>query len=295
MVTLRLAVAQTFVPEDPADPGAIRKSGAEARALMRAAREGGASLVQFPEGTLIYPGKRLISSTGPDRVGPADWSRLDWGILRDEARAIAALAGELGVWTVFGAPHQLTPPNRPHNSMYVVSPAGALATRYDKRRLSHTELTWMYTPGTEPTTFTAGETRLGVAACIEAAFPALFEEYERLDADAVLLSMMVDAPIRATVAQAYAEIYSLWIGYSTPAQFSYDAPAGIIAPGGHWIARCPADGIPAIAIANLDPEAGYPGTETALRHARPWRRQARNGLYEPLIRDDPRSVSRGTF
>lgn len=289
-MTLRLAVAQTFVPEDPADPAAIRKSGAAARTLMRAAREAGAGLVQFPEGTLIYPGKRLMSSTGPDRIGAADWSRLDWGALREEASAIAALAGELGIWAVFGAPHQLTPPSRPHNSMYVVSPAGTLVTRYDKRRLSHTELTWMYTPGTAPATFTAEEAKLGVATCIEAVFPELFEEYEHLGADGVLLSLMVDAPIRATLARAYAEIYSLWIGYSTPAQFSHDAPAGILAPGGHWIARCPADGTPAIAVADLDPAAGYPGTETALRYARPWRRQVRNGRYGPLIREDVRST-----
>ncbi|MGW3046272.1 hypothetical protein ACWC9T_41345 [Kitasatospora sp. NPDC001159] len=53
---------------------------------------------------------------------------------------IAALAGELGLWTVFGSLHLLTPPRRPHNSLYVVSDHGDLVARYDKRFLSNTEL-----------------------------------------------------------------------------------------------------------------------------------------------------------
>ena len=43
--------------------------------------------------------------------------------------------------------HPLTPPNRPHNSLYVISDSGAVVDRYDKQYLSHTELTTFYTPG----------------------------------------------------------------------------------------------------------------------------------------------------
>ncbi|MDQ1070073.1 nitrilase-related carbon-nitrogen hydrolase [Streptomyces canus] len=73
--------------------------------------------------------------------------------MRAEARAVADLAGELGLWVAFGAPHPLTPPHRPHNSLYVVSDTGKLVGRYDKRYLSHTEVSYLYTPGTAPLVF----------------------------------------------------------------------------------------------------------------------------------------------
>lgn len=44
---------------------------------------------------------------------------------RAEHRAGARLA--------FDSLHPLTPPNRPHNSLYVVNDKGRLVTRYDKR------------------------------------------------------------------------------------------------------------------------------------------------------------------
>jgi predicted amidohydrolase len=293
---LRLAVAQTMVPEDPTDPGALRESGAQIRSLMHAAAAAGARLVQFPEGAIIYPGKRVMSSAGPGTIAAADWTRLDWPVLRAEAQAIATLAGELGLWAVFGSPHPLSPPSRPHNSLYVVAPDGRLRTRYDKRFLSNTEVSWMYTPGTGPGLFEADGFRFGCALCIEVEFPELFAEYEQLDADCVLLSLMVDDPVRPVIAQAYAQLHGYWVGYATPAQYSRSAPAGIIAPGGRWLARCPADGTPALAIADLDRAAADADIEVALHRARPWRRRARAGLYDGLApRDDPRSDIRTSF
>ncbi len=66
---------------------------------------------------------------------------------------IAALAGQLGLWTVFGSIHPLTPPHRPHNSLYIVSDRGRLVARYDKRFLSDTELSYLYSPGQQPLVF----------------------------------------------------------------------------------------------------------------------------------------------
>jgi predicted amidohydrolase len=159
--TLRLAVAQTTVPEDPADPGALRESGAQIRSLMRDAHASGATLAQFPEGAVVYPGKYVMSSAGPGALAEADWTRAAWDVMRAEAEAVASLAAQLRLWTVFGSPHPLTPPRRPHNSLYIISPNGSVATRYDKRLLSHTELTWMYTPGKDPVVFEAGGLRFG--------------------------------------------------------------------------------------------------------------------------------------
>lgn len=294
--TLRLAVAQSTVPEDPTDHGALRAAGQEIRALMAEAAEAGAQLVQFPEGAITYPSKHVMAA-GPDgTLVPADWSRAAWGVMREEAESVAALAGDLRLWTAFGSIHSLTPPNRPHNSLFIVSDLGKLVARYDKRYLSHTEVSYLYTPGREPVVFEVDGIRIGCALCVEANFPPLFAEYERMEVDCMLVSVMVDDAPRARVAQAYGTLYSYWLGYAVPAQFSATVPSGIVAPGGRWLAQCPADGQPALAIADIVLDSTDPDIDVALRYARPWRRLAQDGLYEDqLVAGDPRSDIRTAF
>lgn len=291
-----MAVAQSTVPEDPTDRGALRAAGLEIRALMVQAAGAGARLVQFPEGAITYPGKHVMAAGPAGVLVAADWSRAAWDVLRAEAESIAALSGELGLWTVFGSIHPLTPPNRPHNSLYVVSDRGQLVARYDKRFLSHTEVCYLYAPGRRPLVVEVDGMRFGFALCVEANFPEVFAEYERLDADCVLLSVMVDDAPRARVAQAYGTLYDYWLGYSVPAQFSATAPSGIVAPGGRWLARCRPDGRPGLAIATIDLDAKDEDIDIALRRARPWRRLARAGLYaEQIPVGDPRSDTGTAF
>jgi predicted amidohydrolase len=265
---VRLAVAQTTVPEDPTDPGVLRESGAQVRQLMREAAAAGARLAQFPEGAITYPGKYVMSSAGPGVLAEADWSRIDWDVMREEAGQVAALAGQLGIWTVFGSLHPLTPPSRPHNSLYVVTPEGRLLTRYDKRYLSNTEVSWMYTPGTEPVTFRAEGLTFGCALCIEVNFPEVLAAYEQMNVDCMLVSVMVEDAIRPVIAQGYAALHCYWVGYSCAAQHSRTVQAGIIVPGGRWLARCPANGQAALAIADLDPASTHEDITIALHHAR---------------------------
>lgn len=291
-----MAVAQSTVPEDPTDRGALRAAGQEIRALMVEAASAGARLVQFPEGAITYPSKHVMAAGPGGELVPADWSRAAWDVLREEAESITALAGELGLWTVFGSIHPLTPPSRPHNSLYIVSDLGRLVARYDKRFLSHTEISFLYSPGQQPLVLEVDGIRFGFALCIEANFPEVFAEYERLDVDCVLLSLMVDDAPRARVAQAYGTLHNYWLGYSVPAQFSATAPSGIVAPGGRWLARCPADGRPALAVADIDLDSQDRDIEMALRYARPWRRSARSGLYDERIPvGDTRSDTRTAF
>ncbi|TQF06704.1 carbon-nitrogen hydrolase family protein [Kitasatospora acidiphila] len=294
--TLRLAVAQSTVAEDPTDPESVRASGAQVRRLMREAHAGGARLVQFPEGAITYPDKHAISSGPKGTLAAADWGRVDWDVIRTEAEAVAQLAGELGLWVAFGSIHPLTPPHRPHNSLYIVSDQGELVGRYDKRYLSHSELSYLYTPGTTPLVFEVDGIRFGAALCIEAKFPELFAEYEQLDVDCVLLSAMADHAGLAVLAQAYAILYNYWVAYSVPAQFGATAPARIIAPGGRRLASCPAARGPGLAFADLDLDTQDPDISMTLRLARPWRRLARAGLYDRhVVSGDARSDIRTGF
>ncbi|TSE14144.1 carbon-nitrogen hydrolase family protein [Mesorhizobium intechi] len=290
--SVRLAVAQTSLFNDPRDVSGLRASGMEMRRLMRDAHKAGARLVHFPEGATCSPNKRIMSETAPKEIGDADWTRFEWVVLREELEAIRVVARDLRLWTVFGSVHQLTPPHRPHNSLYVISDLGELVTRYDERLLSNTKISFMYAPGKGPATFEIDGARFGCTLGMEAHYPEVFAEYEKLDVDCVLFSTTGETPSAAPAFAAevlgHAASNTYWVSYSAHAAQSATTPSGIAAPNGQWAARCPANGNPAISVADIrtDPE----------NLARPWRRKARSDLYVPhQVDSDPRSDDRNLF
>ncbi|TCU19396.1 carbon-nitrogen hydrolase family protein [Rhizobium sullae] len=290
--SMRIAVAQTSLFNDPRDISALHAGAAEMRRLMEEAHKAGARLLHFPEGTTCWPHKRIMSETGPREIGPSDWTRFEWGALREELEATRRLANELKLWTIFGSVHQLTSPHRPHNSLYVVSDRGELVTRYDERLLSNTKISFMYSPGKIPVTLGVDGFRFGCAIGMEAHYPEIFIEYEKLNVDCVLFSTAGDSPSNApafaaeVLGHAASNIY--WVSYSTLAPQSTAVPSGIAAPDGQWAAQCPKDGMPAIAVTDIkiDPE----------NLARPWRRRVRTDLYTPhQVNGDPRSDGKNLF
>ncbi|WP_245797766.1 carbon-nitrogen hydrolase family protein [Mangrovactinospora gilvigrisea] len=289
--SVRLAVAQTPVREDPRDVAALRESGRQVRALMREAAAQDARIVHFPEGAICFPGKLVMSVDGPDAVGPADWDRCQWPALQAELAAVAELARELRLWTVIASPHRLTGPNRPHNSLYVVSDRGGVVTRYDERQLSRTKVSYLYSPGASPVVFDVDGVRFGCLLGMEVHYPELFAEYEKRDVDCVLLSTTGVSPGNAAVqAQGHAAGNSYWVSFSVPTQHAATAPSGVIAPNGDWLDRCPADGSPWVAVVDLD--EGASSAVEAVTHARPWRRASRAGVYAEHRVTDPRSEDR---
>lgn len=274
--TLRFAVAQTTVRRDPTNSAELRESGAELHRLMREAHQAGAKFVHFTEGATCFPGKFVMSSEGPDKVGPADWSRVDWDVLQDVLTAIADLAKELRIWTVFGSVHQVAGQDRPYNSMYVISDGGEVVARYDERTLSVTKLTYMYTPGVGAVTFEVDGLRFGCALGMDSHFPELFIEYERLEVDAVLISTTGGVPHNTVVAKealAHAATNAYWTSLAVPAQHSPVVPSGVVSPAGEWAAQCPQDGSTSLVVVDLD--------RSAPNHvANTWRRQRRTALLE---------------
>ncbi|MDX0802243.1 carbon-nitrogen hydrolase family protein [Sinorhizobium medicae] len=290
--SVRLAVAQTTLFNDPRDIDGLHASGTEMRRLMREAHKAGARLIHFPEGTTCCPNKRIMSETGPKEIGPSDWTLSPWDILRKELDATSKLARALKLWTVFGSVHQLTAPHRPHNCLYVVSDRGQVVTRYDERLLSNTKISFMYSPGKLPMIFEVDGVRFGCALGMEAHYPEIFVEYEGLDVDCVLFSTSGEnpsaAPAFAAEAMGHAASNTYWVSYSAHAPQSVTAPSGIAAPDGQWAVQCSANGAPAISVAEIKTDPGHP--------ARPWRRTARSDLYPPhQVTGDPRSDGRDLF
>jgi predicted amidohydrolase len=285
--SVRLAVAQTTPYVDPRSIAELRASGEEMRRLMREAQKASVRVIHFPEGSTCSPNKRIMSSTGRDPVGPSDWSRFEWAVLRKELDATRALARELGLFAVIGSVHRLTEPHRPHNSLYIVSDKGELVTRYDERLLSNTKISFMYTPGSMPVTFEVDGVRFGCSLGMETHFPEIFREYEQLDVDCVLFSTTGATPAFAAEALGHAASNRYWVSFSVLAYPGLMPPSGIAAPSGEWVAQCRADATPSLAIVDIDHS---PGEIT-----RPWRRRARAGIYEQHMVTDPRSGGRDRF
>jgi predicted amidohydrolase len=274
---IKIATAQSRISAD------VRENGREIRALMRRARSEGAAIVHFPEGAMSGCSKAQIKG----------WDRVDWDSLVEELNATADLARELELWVVVGCSHRLTPPNRPHNSLYVISDRGEVATRYDKRFCSHTEINDWYTPGRECSVFEAGDWRFGCALCIEIQFPEVFQGYAERDVDCILFSAYADDAMFGIQAQGYAASHSYWVSVSTPTQMSHGLASRLIAPTGEVQAMAtPSES--GIVVDLLDEHC--PRWEIALHRAKPWRAKARDGaIYRRRHVQDPRSEVKTRF
>lgn len=273
---LRVAIAQLPISGD------VRRNAAKIKAAMREAAGGRARLIQFPEGMLTGYAKNPIQS----------WDDVDWSAVHTELQAIMALAAELRLWVVLGAAHQLTPPHWPHNSLYVISDQGALVTRYDKRIVSHTEVTQFYTAGSEPIIFDVDGYRFGCMICVEINFPELFSEYGRLGIDCLLLSAYPEAPIFYLKAQAHAAIHCYWVSLAIPAQRASMMSSALIGPDGEVINTV--EEVEGIMFADLD--RSNPAFDVALTNARPWRASvSTDPAYNQRALNDSRSVNRTAY
>ncbi|GAA1563904.1 carbon-nitrogen hydrolase family protein [Kribbella sancticallisti] len=273
MTGIRIAVAQPTITKD------AKENGATVRKLMREAATGKARLIQFPEGQLSgYPKEQL-----------QDWSEVDWPVVRDELEKIKKLAARLRLWVVLGSAHPLTPPNRPHNSLYVISDAGEIVDRYDKRFCSNTEITQFFSPGFEPIVFDVDGYRFGCVLCVEVSFPHLFAEYERLGVECLLLSAY---PVDSTLelkARAHAAINCYWISLSLPAQTTHLMASGVIAPDGTYAATV----APSAHLTLTTIDRDTPTYDIPLNKARPWRSTAlKQTIYTTRRVADPRSTNR---
>ena len=269
----RIAVAQLPITRD------ARKNANQVRKVMTEAAEGGARLIQFPEGMLSGYAKETIQ----------DWSEVDWRTIRQELEAIMALAAKLKIWVVLGSSHPLTPPHWPHNSLYIISDEGKLINRYDKRIVSYTEVTKFYTPGSEPVVFEVDGYRFGCIICIEINFPKLFIEYGKLGIDCLLFSAYPVDAIFDIKARALAAIHNYWISLATPTETASFINSEVIGPDGVILNQI--EDKQGVIYAELDREDVR--FDIPLNKAKPWRASvATDPRYQTRQLNDPRSINR---
>jgi predicted amidohydrolase len=223
---LRVATCQFAVTES------VAQNARAIRQFLRKAQKAQANVVHFSECALSgYAGADFPSFDG-----------YDWSLLRKETERIMALAGELGLWVVLGSTHPLTPPNKPHNCLYLVSPEGKIVNRYDKRFCTPGDLDY-YTPGNRFTTFDLSGVKCSLLICFDLRFPELYRELYKLGVQCVFQSFYnarqrgpsVHTQIMRQTMQCHAATNHFWVsmtnssGYYSPYPSCFIQPDGVIA------------------------------------------------------------------
>lgn len=183
-----------------------RQNAARIGRYIAAAAAKGADIVHFHECALSgYAGK----ITSPD---------YDWAALREAGESLLAEARRHQIWVVVGSAHPLTPPHRPHNSMYVISPRGQIVDRYDKHFLMPNELD-IFTPGDSFVTFRVKGVTCGVLICFDLRFPEIYRQMVKRGVQVLLQGFhngRMDGPgihehIMRQTMQANAASNGLWV------------------------------------------------------------------------------------
>jgi len=136
-----------------------------------------ADVIHFPECALSgYPG--------------SDFQTLDnfnWDELHRLTDSVLLLADKLNIWVILGSLHKLSGNNKPHNSLYVITPEGKVADRYDKRFCTSTDLKYS-SPGDHFVNFSINGVNCGLLICYDIRFPELYREYRKLGCDILFQS-----------------------------------------------------------------------------------------------------------
>lgn len=244
-----------------------------------------ADIVHFPECALSgYPGSDMKSLDG-----------FDWKELFIATDSVLRMAKELKIWVILGSMHKLTGNNKPHNSLYLISPEGKISDRYDKRFCTEGDLEF-FSPGDHFVIFEINGVKCSLLICYDIRFPELYREIRKLGADVILQSFYnarqkpgsIHPVIMHITAQAMAAsnyFYMSLTNSSAPESW----PCYFITPDG-LVQNKLSDNIPGVLISEVDLSENYYDASRAFRDG------AINGkLNSGDCVDDPRSEDRKSF
>ena len=209
--------------------GSINRNGGQICNYLRKAAKAGADIVHFPECA-------LTGYVGPDF---GSFEGFDWQLLTEQTQIIMALAKELQLWVVLGSTHRLTEPNKPHNSLYLISPDGKIAGRYDKRFCVKRELRF-YTPGNEFVNFTINGVKCSLLICFDLRFPELYRQLYKQGVNCIFQSFYnarqqgpsVHTHIMRQTMQCRAATNYFWASCSNSSGYYSPYPSCIVRPDG---------------------------------------------------------------
>ena len=207
----------------------IKRNSRHICQFLRRAKRAKADIVHFPECALSgYAGKDFKSFAG-----------FDWDLLKAETKKIMALAADRRLWVVLGSSHRLTGPNRPHNSLYLISPKGKIADRYDKRFCTPDDLEH-FTPGNRFVIFNINGVRCSLLICYDLRFPEIYRDLKKAKANCIFQSFYnarqkgrtIHTDIMRQTMQTRAATNYFWISMSNSSAYYSAYPSCFIQPDG---------------------------------------------------------------
>jgi predicted amidohydrolase len=211
----------------------IRRNARQIWEFLRRAKKAKTDIVHFPECALSgYVGTDFPSFAG-----------FDWDLLREETEKIAVLAGKLGLWVALGSTHKLTEPNKPHNSLYLISPKGKIVDRYDKRFCTPGDLRRL-TPGNRFVYFTVNGVKCSLLICFDLRFPEIYRQLYKQKVNCVFQSFYnarqkgpsIHTHIMRQTMQSRAAENHFWVSMANSSAYYCPYPSCFIQPDGR-IAR----------------------------------------------------------
>ena len=211
----------------------VAKNTAAICAFMQNAKDGGAQIVHFSECALSgYAGANHDTLDG-----------FDWEMLRVKTQEIMAFAETLELWVVLGSMHQLTPPNKPHNCLYLINPEGRIENRYDKRFCTQSDLDY-YAPGSHFVTFEINGIRCTLLICFDLRFPEIYRELKKRGVDCIFQSFYnagngtnIHSHIMRQTMQCHAATNYFWISMTNTSGPRSPYPSCFIQPDGQIAAQ----------------------------------------------------------
>jgi len=207
-------------------------------AFLREAKKAGAEIVHFSECAL----SGYVGTDFPNFEG------YDWDRLKQETLGVMALAGDLGLWVVLGSTHPLTPPNKPHNSLYLIDPEGKIADRYDKRFGTPGDVRRL-TSGNRLVTFSLNGIKCSLLICFDLRFPELYRELYKQGVHCIFQSFYnarqsgpsVHTHIMRQTMQCRAATNHFWVSMANSSGYYAPYPSCFIQPDGMIVSQLKAN------------------------------------------------------
>lgn len=221
--TLKIVTCQFAVSRN------IKRNASQIERLLQQAKKSKADIAHFPECAL----------SGYVGVDFPNFQNFNWELLKAETLKLMSLTAKLRLWVVLGSTHPLTPPNKPHNSLYLIGPDGKIKDRYDKRFCMKAEQR-KYTPGNHFVTFTINGIKCALLICFDVRFPELYRELYRQEVKCIFQSFYnarqkgpsVHSHIMRQSMQCHAATNHFWVSMSNASGFYSPYPSCFIQPDG---------------------------------------------------------------
>lgn len=267
----------------PVSADIVANADAICRLMQQAARQG-AQIIHFSECAL----------SGYAGVDFTSFECFDWDTLVRQTQRVMALSAQLNVWTVLGSCHRLTAPHKPHNCLYLISPAGQIVDRYDKRFCTEMDLQH-YTPGDHFVIFDLNGVRCSLLICFDLRFPELYRQLYKQGVRCIFQSFYnarqqgpsIHSEIMRQTMQANAANNGFWVSMTNSCGWYCPYPSCFIQPDGRIVAQLP-EHTEALMVNSVDLSQTFYDPSAPFRHL--VLQGHLSNRTEPL--EDPRSKNR---